>query len=484
MFARANLFLYFMSIETIKNNSFEYALQALNLNQKKAVIQIEGPVLVIAGPGTGKTQILAARIACILSESDCLPENILCLTYTDAGAVAMRKRLLLFIGPDAYRVHIFTFHAFCNTIIQENLDYFGFRGLDAISELEQIEYVHRIIDGLGKNHPLKRYTGDIYYETGKLLNLFETMKREHWEPVFLIGKIQNYLADLPLREEYIYKRDSKHGKKGELKKALIEAEIKRMRQLEAAAECFVGYQNLLKSGNKYDFADMIHWVIEAFKNNPEMLSQYQERYLYFLVDEFQDTSGSQNELLEMLLSFWNNPNVFCVGDDDQSIFRFQGANVENIHQFIKKYNPQTITLDENYRSSQHILDSAGALIKENKTRIDKFKTLLARHQLYGDLAAQPEIRAYYNQAHEVAGIAHEIENLKSKGVKLSEIAVLYRKHQQAEDIIKYLQARNIPVNTKRRIDILREPFIKKLKFINHIQVRFTYMNCFTTIFLE
>jgi DNA helicase-2/ATP-dependent DNA helicase PcrA len=126
----------------LKNKSLEEILKPLNSAQKKAVEQIEGPVLVIAGPGTGKTQILAARIANILEKTDALPENILCLTYTDAGTIAMRKRLFEFIGPDAYRLEIFTFHAFCNMVIQENLDYFGIRGIDAISELEQIQLVH------------------------------------------------------------------------------------------------------------------------------------------------------------------------------------------------------------------------------------------------------------------------------------------------------------------------------------------------------
>lgn len=161
--------------------NFENAYNQLNELQQSAVTETEGPVLVIAGPGTGKTQILAARIANILTTTDSLPENILCLTYTDAGTIAMRKRLQQFIGADAYRVQVFTFHSFCNNVIQENLDYFGLKGLDAISELEQIAYVHEIIDGFGKDHPLKRYTGDVYFETKKLLSLFENMKKEKLE---------------------------------------------------------------------------------------------------------------------------------------------------------------------------------------------------------------------------------------------------------------------------------------------------------------
>jgi len=143
---------------------FEEIYAALNQAQKQAVDTLEGPVMVIAGPGTGKTQILSARIGKILLETDATPENILCLTYTDAGTVAMRKRLIRFIGPDAYKVHIHTFHSFCNDIIQDNLSLFEKSSLEPISELESIEVFKELIDGFPKNHPLKRYRGDVYFE--------------------------------------------------------------------------------------------------------------------------------------------------------------------------------------------------------------------------------------------------------------------------------------------------------------------------------
>jgi len=444
-----------------KNKSLEDILETLNPAQKKAVEYIEGPVLVIAGPGTGKTQILAARIANILEKTDALPENILCLTYTDAGTIAMRKRLFEFIGPDAYRLEIFTFHAFCNMVIQENLDYFGLRGIDAISELEQIQLVHDIIDDFGKEHPLKRYTGDVYYETGKLLNLYQNMKRENWSAGHINKKCDEYIVDIETRDEYIYKKDSKYGKKGEKKPSYYE-EVKRMIQLKAASESFNQYQEKLKNSNRYDFADMIIWVIDAFSKMPELLRNYQERYLYLLVDEFQDTSGSQNQLLNDLLDYWDEPNVFAVGDDDQSIYRFQGANVENIQQFEKRYKGiQIISLEENYRSSQHILDAASCLIKQNNSRINPNKQLTAKNETYASLDEKPLLKGYHNSFHEIVGIASEIEALQMSGIKLNEIAVLYRKHAQAELIIKYLQAKSIPVNTKRRVDILQEPLIKK-----------------------
>lgn len=447
------------------NEVYAKEFERLNEQQKEAVTTTEGPVLVIAGPGTGKTQILAARIANIITQNDNKAEDILCLTYTDAGAVAMRKRLLEFIGPDAYKVEVLTFHAFCNMVIQENLDHFGLRGLDAISELEQIEFVHRIIDSFPKDHPLKRYTGDIYYETRKLLGLYEQMKRENWTPDFIKQQVDLYLEDIKTRDEYIYKKTTKYGKAGELKTKIYEAEVTRMMQLKAAADTFDAYQELLKKNNRYDFADMILWVIDAFKQKPDMLSQYQEKYQYFLVDEFQDTSGAQNEILQLLVSYWSSPNIFSVGDDDQSIYKFQGANVENIKQFVQQYTSEglkQISLVENYRSTQFILDAAKALISNNKVRINPDKTLTAKNAALLTAGKHPELIEYYNLAHEAVGISHKIEALRTAGTKLSEIAVIYRKHSQAEDIIKYLSSKNIPVNTKKRVDILHEPLVRKI----------------------
>ena len=166
------------SYKDILQTKFEEEYQKLNEAQRRAVDTIDGPVMVIAGPGTGKTQILAARIGKILLDTDALPENILCLTYTDAGTIAMRKRLLQFIGADAYKVHIYTFHAFCNDVIQDNLPLFEKTSLDPISELESIQLFKNLIDSFPKNHPLKRYRGDVYFEINNLRHLFSAMKRE------------------------------------------------------------------------------------------------------------------------------------------------------------------------------------------------------------------------------------------------------------------------------------------------------------------
>ena len=208
----------------------------LNKEQRKAVDTIEGPVMVIAGPGTGKTQILASRIGKILLETDASPENILCLTYTDAGVVAMRKRLLHFIGPDAYKVSICTFHAFCNDVIQDNLSLFEKTSLDPVSDLEKIQLFKELIDSFPKNHPLKRYRGDVYFEINNLQSLFSSMKREGWTPVFINQRINEYIADLPNREEFIYKRKWGDFRPGDLKKDKIEEQKERMVKLQESAK--------------------------------------------------------------------------------------------------------------------------------------------------------------------------------------------------------------------------------------------------------
>ena len=357
----------------ILKTKFTQEYEKLNPEQRRAVDTIEGPVMVIAGPGTGKTQILAARIGRILLDTDALPENILCLTYTDAGTLAMRRRLQQFIGADAYKVNIYTFHAFCNDVIQDNLSLFEKNSLDAISELENIQLFKQLIDSFPKNHPLKRYRGDVYYEINNLKNLFSSMKREGWSPEYINGKIDAYIQDLPSRDEYIAKRAVGNFKKGDVRIDKIEEEKEKIEKLRAAVNEFDSYQAMMRKKNRYDFDDMINWVIKVFEENKQVLSGYQEKFQYILVDEYQDTSGTQNKLVQLLISYWDKPNVFVVGDDDQSIYRFQGANVENMLVFANHYTKDlmTVVLTSNYRSTQPILDISKTLINRNEERLVK-----------------------------------------------------------------------------------------------------------------
>src|SRR5471030_2218710 len=210
----------------ILEKKFAEEYQKLNPRQRIAVDTIEGPVMVIAGPGTGKTQILAARIGKILLDTDARPNEILCLTYTDAGAVSMRKRLFEFIGPDAYRINIYTFHAFCNEVIQENLEYFGKLNLEAISDLESAMLFRRLVDDFANDHLLKRFTGDTYFDTKRLKDLFSSMKSENWSEEDFYRAIDEYIAaidncdtDSEYYSKYYYKRKSGNNQVGDKKAA-------------------------------------------------------------------------------------------------------------------------------------------------------------------------------------------------------------------------------------------------------------------------
>ena len=249
------------------NEKFNQALSQLNPEQLAAVNKTDGPVLVIAGPGTGKTQILAARIGKILTETDTNAHELLCLTYTDAGAVAMRKRLFDFIGPDAYRVNIYTFHAFCNEIIQENLDYFGKLNLESLSDLESAMLFRELVDDFANDHLLKRFTGEVYYEAPHLKALFSDMKKENWDEAAIEKAVQEYLDDLPNREKYIYKRaNAKAGIKiGDPKQKDIDKVHDMMKKLRAAVQEYQNFEKKMKDMGRYDYDDMTPMGAQGFQ---------------------------------------------------------------------------------------------------------------------------------------------------------------------------------------------------------------------------
>ena len=458
-----------------ENTNFNTVVDNLNPQQLAAVKQTEGPVLVLAGPGTGKTQLLAARIGNILLSTDAQPHNILCLTYTDAGTVAMRQRLQSFIGSEAYKIHIYTFHSFCNWVIQENLEHFGIRDLQSISEIETIELFYELIDGFDAQHPLKKYTGEIYSDLNRLKDLFKTMKAEHFSVSFLQSAIDDYVAGLEYRDEYVYKTNGKNFKKGDIKQKAIDEENVKMVKLKAAVGEFATYQKMMHERKRYDFADMIDWVIKAFEENDTLLGKYQERFLYTLVDEFQDTNGAQSSLLDLLTSYWESPNLFVVGDDDQAVYGFQGAELKRINQFVETYKTDlsAIVLADNYRSSQLILDAAAAVINNNEERLihdenliaklgEISKTLYASNPAIATLPSTVAVREYLNTVHEAAGIVKEIHHSKEMGKNLNDIAIIYRNHRDIESIIAVFNHLKIPYNTRRKVNILHEPLIKKL----------------------
>lgn len=456
--------------------NFEEIYAGLNQAQKKAVDTTEGPVMVIAGPGTGKTQILGARIAKILEEGLSPAQNILCLTYTDAGTVAMRNRLVSMIGPLAYQVNIFTYHGFCNKVIQENYTYFGVNELEPIGDLEEILVFRKLIDGFDANHPLKKWKGNIYEELKRMKQLYETMKKENYTVEDILKACEEEWAFELTNPKNLYSRkttDKATGKvnmPGDVKQSEINKVKERHEKIKAAAAEFPKYLELMDAYKRYTYDDMIQWVIKAFKEHPDLLDRYQTNYNYILVDEFQDTNGSQNVILDLLTSYWGSEaNIFVVGDDDQSIFRFQGANIENISNFYYKFlqpyskteqQDRIIVLTENYRSSQKILQAAKLLIENNQERLTKQfpqlqlnKGIIAKGP-QADYEKEIEIIRYDATIAETIDIGNRIITLVERGVAPDEIAVIYREHKQSIDLMRYLKNKNIGVKTKSSEDVL------------------------------
>lgn len=458
------------------NQQFLAELELLNPRQRQAVEHIEGPVLVIAGPGTGKTHILASRIGRILLTTDTQPHNILCLTYTDAAVRAMKKRLVKLIGPEGHRVHVFTFHSFCNKVIQENMELFGSTGLENLTDLERVQIIRHLLSELPPEHPLREGIKDSFFHAKHLENLFRDMKTEHLSPQLIRQKADEYLAEAKsgAQEEYVYKRNSKNAKAGTLKQILISKLESQLQKLKAAADLYPLYQQKLTEAKRYDYDDMILWVLEAFEKHPDLLLRYQEQYLYLLVDEYQDTNGAQNEVLQQLISYWEAPNVFIVGDDDQSIFEFQGARLKNLTEFYDRHSQhlEVVVLDENYRSSQVILDAAQDLVARNQIRVTRklpglaaVKKLKASNGNVANAGIPPTVRRFESRLAELTAIADELDSLRKAGFPMEEVAVLYAKHRQVTTLQELLQRRGIPFQTRVVANALDQPIVQNLLLI-------------------
>ena len=464
------------------NASFRAELARLNAGQRAAVDAIEGPVMVLAGPGTGKTHLLAARIGNILLQTDAGAHNILCLTFTDAGVKAMRQRLLRFIGPEAHRVSINTFHSFCSNVIQNNLHYFGRPGLEPLSELERIRIIRELMDRLPQTDPLRLGYHEPYHYEDHLQDLFAQMKAENWTEDELQQRIVTYVDGLDTHPEFTYQRKYKDKQAGDPKTGLIVEERQRMARLASAVSLFSQYQEALRQQRRYDYGDMIGWVLRAFHDHPSLLRSYQERYRYLLIDEFQDTNGSQDRIIGLLTEYWDNPNVFIVGDDDQAIYEFQGARLNAMVDFHQRYREDLtiVTLNENYRSTQPILDGADALINRNVLRIgDRLpqhgidKRLNSNHTAQGGGAAG-EITsgavpagvtylAFTDHRQETGYLVGQLKHWHDAGVPWTEMAVIYAKHAQAELLRHLLERAGIPYRSKRRPNVLDGRPVRQLR---------------------
>jgi DNA helicase-2/ATP-dependent DNA helicase PcrA len=504
----------------------------LNHAQREAVDTIEGPVLVVAGPGTGKTELLSVRAANILQKTDTTPDSILCLTFTDNAANEMRQRLSQIIGKDAHKVSIHTFHSFGSEIINQNQEYFyngaEFRPAD---ELSRYEVMHEIFDDLELGNVWVTKKDDQYMHIKSALSTISDIKRsglateellkviannqetldkaEPWlQPVFE-GRINKAVID---RAKKIAKNMASLGDKellfsgiqpmgnilaGSFVAALDEAiesdsytplkvwrdtwleknrqnelvfkSQKRQKKLRAICAVYDSYINRMREAGLYDFDDMIYQTVHALEVIDELRLNLQEKYLYIMVDEFQDTNLAQMRILHSLSKndAGDPTNIFAVGDDDQAIYSFQGADVNHILDFtVTCPEAKLIALKDNYRSANDILRGARGVILQGsdrlETRLDNLnKELTSQVEHLGNV----DLRHGKNAYEERAWIAQDIKQRIKNGQKPSDIAVLTRKHSQIESLLPYLQQQGIAINYEKRDNLLEHPLIEFLHLV-------------------
>jgi DNA helicase-2/ATP-dependent DNA helicase PcrA len=434
--------------------AFTSAYKKLNVEQKKAVDTIDGPVLVVAGPGTGKTQILTLRIGNILKETDTPPDAILALTFTEAGVRAMRERLLSLIGPASYRVRIHTFHSFCNSVIQSHPHYFpNIVGGRALTDIDAITIIRGIIDTTELTK-LKLF-GDPYYYAPKILGQIAELKREKISPHLLRAAV---LAE---EKKILSDEDSFHstGRWAGQMKGEQKEQLERLTKTKELSVIFEKYESALRADKRYDFQDMILQVVDAFSQNPDFLQIIQEEYLYILADEHQDANTAQNSLLELLTSYHDNPNLFLVGDEKQAIFSFQGASLEHFAMFTKKF-PKAITIDltTNYRSGQKILDTSHAVMQHGGVAPERNVALVSN----SGYASAIDVFTFPSEEFENGWVAQRVKTLIAEGVQPHDIAVLFRNNKDSIAIATALLAVGVSCQIESRENILGNHTIRQL----------------------
>lgn len=440
--------------------NFNTLYRQLNNKQKEAVDAIEGPVMVIAGPGTGKTQILTLRIANILKKTDASPDSILALTFTESGVFSMRKRLVEMIGSAGYRVNIYTFHGFCNDIIKAYPDAFPrIIGANNINDIDKIAILKEII--LKEELKTLKPFGDNFYYIHPLRSKISELKRENITPSKLGVIIEKQKKAYDAIEDLTYDKGAHKGKiKGKYKD--LEKKIKKNEELLII---YKAYEEELEKRRYYDYDDMIVETIKALEADPDLLLQLQEEYQYVLADEHQDANNAQNRLLELLTDFHESPNLFIVGDEKQAIFRFQGASLDNFLYFKDKYKDAVlVTLEDNYRSQQGVLDAAHSLFSESTPLNANLKAP----------SAPIELRAFSNSDFEMLHLAKDIEEKIAEGVEPQEIAVIYRNNRDAEAVSCVLEKTKIPFIVESDQSVLQDTDIQKfvvlLKAVFHFGV--------------
>ncbi len=365
-------------------------LNGLNDKQKEAVLHIDGPCLVIAGAGSGKTKVLTTRIANLI-ENGIPSYNILAITFTNKAAKEMRDRLSNIV-PDN-NAFVGTFHSLGVRIIRENAPLLGLdRNFSIIDSDDVISLIKKIMKDLGLDPKLTA-------------------------PAYIRNKISNIKNEMLSKDDIVKFYNTPQDK--------------------VAEKVYYEYIEILKKNNSVDFDDLLRLPVLLFQEHPDVLEMYQDRFKYILIDEYQDTNEVQYKLSKLLAKKYKN--IFIVGDPDQSIYMFRGANFRNILNFEKDYaNAKVIPLEENYRSTKYILDAANSVIKNNKER--KEKTLWSS---VGEGTKTKYLRAYDGK-HEIQLVLDEIKRLLDEGYKKNDIAVLYRTNAQSRVVEEMFLKMNMP----------------------------------------
>ncbi len=434
-------------------DTFTTRYKTLNKAQKEAVDTVDGPVMVIAGPGTGKTTILTLRIANILKKTDTPPNGILAITYTDAGVKAMREKLVGIIGERAYEVKIHTFHSFAASIINEHPDHFiHLQEMKQMTDIEQELVIKKIIDAKGFSDLRPLGKPDAYVRS--IISAIDEAKRDALSPEMVRAYAEKEMKRIEDDEDSISTRGASKGK---LKADAIDA-IEKCKKTILFSKVYEQYEIVKEKEKRMDFNDLIINILLAFRSNELLLRLIQEQYLYIHVDEHQDTNDSQNFIVAMIAEFFDTPNIFIVGDEKQAIYRFQGASVENFLLLQKKWPAmKTIKLDTNYRSTQKILDASFGMI-ENNYEGDENSDL--RISLKGGMKKEEKSSVVVVNGDDVSSIEeyliNEVKEIR-KNDKESTIAIITRRNRELDKVIRIFEQAEIPISSERSVDIFHHP---------------------------
>jgi DNA helicase-2/ATP-dependent DNA helicase PcrA len=435
-------------------SSFERLIQELNPAQKKAVTSIDGPVMVVAGPGTGKTQVLSLRIATILSVTDTPASGILCLTFTNAGVRAMRERLMRLVGARASEVYISTFHRFAIGLIEKYFSLLDFEMAPTLlSDTEAVALVDEILEK--GEWPYIRPRGNATKYFSDLKSLISLLKRENLSPEQFLYEVNLDIESLRTNPESV---SSRGARKGELKKE-VEKQIEGLERTKEVVQFYKEYERLKYERALMDYDDVLSFAVRLAEISEDVRATIQENYLYILVDEHQDSSGIQNAFLKAVWGNTESPNIFVVGDDRQLIYGFGGASLEHFVSFREAFGKAIeITLTENYRSTQTILDAAEALLTSSLAS----GKLNSNHPKNGEKITLLEC-GYPRD--EIISITESIKQKITEGILPQDCAILVPKNYQVRNVVQTLRDVGLPVAASGTLSFFALPETKTVRNI-------------------